>query len=184
MAISNTLAGDDFDSFADDLLVERVPRSLIIIGASKVDDLLLQVLAQYLIPKNSKPKDNDELLEGDRPLATFSARIKLTYRLGLIDETLYRALEQLRALRNKCAHSVNFNVATSPASEHLHELRKGMTARPSYTLTRKRYFAADQLSGIEELQCALLNMCVLLEGVRRQTPRTNGGKRTRTIASG
>ena len=44
MAIS-----DQFDTFAEDLLEERTPRSLIIIGASKVDDLLFQILTKYSI---------------------------------------------------------------------------------------------------------------------------------------
>ena len=76
---------DLFDAFADDLLAERMPRPLIIVGTSKVDLLLFGILDAYLLPKRAKPKHKDELLEGDRPLATFSARIKMCYRLGLID---------------------------------------------------------------------------------------------------
>ncbi len=82
-------ANDLFDAFAEDLLSERSPRLLVIVGASKVDNLLLGILAAYLLPKRAKAKDQDELLEGDRPLATLSARIKICYRLGLIDESLY-----------------------------------------------------------------------------------------------
>lgn len=182
--MSDTSIGDLFDAFADDLLSERAPRPLIIVGASKVDDLLLQILSQYLLPKRVRPQDQDELLEGDRPLATFSSRIKLTYRLGLIDETLCVALEQLRTLRNLSAHSVAFDIAKPPMREHLMVLRKSIVHRQSYRLTKDRYFGGSQLAGVEELQCFLLSLCVLLEAVRRQTSRTHGNTRTRTIASG
>lgn len=181
--MSNTSIDDLFDAFADDLLGERAPRPLIIVGASKVDDLLLQVLSQHLLPKKAKPKDQDELLEGDRPLATFSARIKLTYRLGLIDETCYTALEQLRTLRNSSAHSIAFDIDKSPTREHLAALRKSITHRQSFRLTRDRYFDGAHLTGVEELQCLLLSLCVLLEAVRKKISVTRGNKHTFNIAS-
>ena len=173
-----------FDAFADELLRERASRPLIIVGASKIDDLLLQILTQYLLPKRAKPKDQDELLEGDRPLATFSARIKLTFRLGLIDETLYVTLEQLRTLRNMSAHSVAFDIARSPTRERVAALRKSLVHRRSYRLTKDRYFDRPQPTGVEDLQCLLLSLCVLLEAVRQQTFRTDGNIRARAIASG
>lgn len=88
-----------FDLFADELIAELNARPLIIVGASKADHLLLEVLCAFLLPKLAKPREQDELLEGDFPLATFSARIKICRRLGLIDETLYVALDRLRRLR-------------------------------------------------------------------------------------
>jgi DNA-binding MltR family transcriptional regulator len=87
------------------------------VGASKVDDLLLEILRAFLLPTKAKGQNNDELLEGDRPLATFSSRIKICRRLGLIDETLYRALEQLRALRNLSAYETSFDHAEAPARD-------------------------------------------------------------------
>src|SRR5579872_3798852 len=101
--------GGLFDFFAEDLLAERSPMPLIIVGASKVDHLLREILATFLFPKISKGKDPDELLEGDTPLGTFSARTKMTRRLGMIDETLYVAIDRLRVLRNLSAHSVSFS---------------------------------------------------------------------------
>ena len=99
-----------FDTFAEDLLGERTIRPLIIIGSAKVDNLLFEILNLYLKPKLTKNNEPDELLDGDRPLATFSARIKMCYRLGLIDKTLCLALEKLRALRNPSAHNIAFDI--------------------------------------------------------------------------
>jgi hypothetical protein len=180
MAIVAT--GNLFDSFADDLLGERNARPLIIVGASKVDSLLFQILNVYLLPKRTKTKEQDELLEGDKPLATFSARIKICYRLGLIDETLCFALEKLRALRNPSAHSIGFDIANSPTREHLSELQKSVAKRHSFRLTKERYFDNDPLSRIEELQCVLLTLCVLLEAIREKIQTTSGSTAALSIA--
>lgn len=182
LAVSGGSATALFDDFADDLLREVAPRPLVIVGASKIDDLLLQILSQYLLPKNASPKQPDELLEGDHPLATFSARIKLAYRLGIIDKTLYSALEQVRTLRNLGAHSIAFDTVRSPMRERLAELRKKIVPRQSFRLTRERYFDQEDLAGIKELQCLLLSLCVLLEAVRKKVFVTHGNKGTLSIS--
>ena len=179
----NAPTSDMFDEFAEDLLGERTARPLIIIGASKVDNLLLQILNVYLLPKRAKAKEQDELLEGDRPLGTFSARIKMCYRLGLIDETLYLALEQLRALRNPSAHSIAFDIMKSPTREHISELRKSVASRHSFRQTKKRYFDNAALTKIDELQCVLLTLCVLLELIHEKVSTTCGSKVALSIAT-
>jgi len=172
-----------FDAFAEDMLAERSARPLIIVGATKVDHLLFEILHLFLLPKIAKERDQDELLEGDTPLATFSARIKMCRRLGLLDETLYRILEQLRALRNLAAHRIAFDVAKSPAREHLAELRRQIQSRHSYRLTKERYFDSTLYPPIEELQCLLLTLCVLLEAIREKVSPTVGNKSALSIAA-
>ncbi len=99
-----------FDAFAEDLRAERSARPLVIIGASRIDDLLGEMLRRFLLPKTAKV---DDLLDGDTPWANFSARIKVCRRLGFIDESLYLAIDQLRKLRNLCAHSISFDYSRS-----------------------------------------------------------------------
>ena len=182
-AMRDNLSTDQFDEFADDLLAERTARPLFIVGTSKVENLLFLVLRQHLLPKKTRPNDQDELLEGDRPLATFSARIKLCYRLGLIDETLYQALEQLRNIRNQCAHSIIFDVTSPPIREREAALRKSFAQRKSYRLTKERYFGSKKLTATEELQCVLLTLCALLEVILDSTTVTRGNKHALRIAS-
>jgi hypothetical protein len=173
-----------FDYFAEDLLTERTVRPLVIIGASKVDALLLEVLRGFLLPKSSGPKDNDELLERDPgPLGTFSSRIKMCRRLGLIDPTFHSALEKLRSLRNASAHLVLFDDTKSPVREHFAEFKKSMTSRKSYSLIKERYFQNAPLSRIEEWQCLLLTVCALLEAVREQIRQTLGDKKSMRISA-
>lgn len=174
---------DLFDAFAEDLLGERASRPLVIVGASKVDTLLCEILRSYLLPKRAKANDHDELLEGDRPLATFSARIKICYRLRLIDESLYLSLDTLRTLRNLSAHSINFDTNKSPMREHVAELRKGVGARKSFLLTKERYFEPDPLTKVMELQCLLLTLCVILEAIREKISTTCGSRAALNIAT-
>jgi hypothetical protein len=172
-----------FDIFAEDLLAERSARPLVIIGASKVDHLLLEILRSLLLPKRNKVNDQDELLEGDSPIGTFSARIKLCRRLGLVDETLFIALERLRGLRNLSAHAISFDDSKSPVREHLSELRRQITNRQSYSLTKRRYFDAEPLQAVEQLQCLLLTLCVLLEAIRERVKPIVVNRSAVTIAA-
>jgi hypothetical protein len=171
----------DFDDFADALRVERGVRPLFIVGSSKIDYLLLDILRTYHLPKLSKGNNEDELLEGDK--CTFSTRIKMCRRLGLIDETLYQSLERVRIIRNKCAHAVAFDHAVSPLRDNLSEFRKSLVDRASYKLTKKRYFDDEFTNSIEEWQCLLLTVCVLLESVRAKTIPTKGNVRTLKISA-
>ena len=172
-----------FDDFAEDLLAERNARPLIIIGAAKIEQLLLEMLATFLLPKRVKAKEQDELLEGDTPLGTFSARIKICHRLGLIDQKLCTTLELLRKIRNLCAHSISFDHAKSPVREHLTEFKRCIDGRSSYKLTRQRYFDNTDLQGIEELQCLLLTICVLLEAIQQNIKRTSGHRKALGISA-
>lgn len=171
-----------FDDFADEFLAERSPRLMVIVGASKVDSLLHDTLAAYLLPKRAKSNEQDELLEGDRPLGTFSSRIKMCYRLAIVDDSLYLVLETLRSIRNVSAHSIAFDAGKSPIREHISELRRRVEPRSSYKWTRERYFANPTLSKTEELQCLLLTICVLLEGIRKKTTPARANKATMAIS--
>ena len=159
-------SAEAFDSFVEDLLSERGVRPLLLIGASKVDLLLMQIIESYLLPKLARPKEQDELLGIDFPLGTFSSRIKLCRRLALVDDSLYKSLEKLRTLRNLSAHSVNFDHGQSPVRDHLSDLKGLLSSRESYSLIRHKYFDDEPLTAIEEWQCALLTICALLEIIR------------------
>jgi hypothetical protein len=176
-------ASELFDAFADDLRAERSVRPLLIVGASKVDDLLLELLRVFLLPKSTKGNDQDELLDGDNPLGTFSSRIKICRRLGVIDETLNLALQRLRILRNLSAHSISFDETRAPVREHFAELKKHITSRRSYRLTKETYLDSTPLQAIEEWQCLVLTICVLLEAIRDSLGTISGNKSALRIAA-
>ncbi len=152
----------EFDEFAEEFLMETSERIIVIICASKLDDILFSNLNKYFLKKISS---KDELLEGDQPLSTFSSRIKINYRLGLIDKSFYYLLEQIRAIRNKSAHNVSFNITKPPFKDHIHNIRKGLEGRKSYQLTKQRYFNDEINNSLKELKCLLLSLCVILQAV-------------------
>jgi hypothetical protein len=96
--------GGEFRAFFDEFKNET-DRAAVIVGAAKLDYLLYQILGRYLLPITGT-KD-DELLEGDSPLSTFSSRINLCHRLGLIDTQFARSLHLVRKIRNTFAHEVS-----------------------------------------------------------------------------
>jgi hypothetical protein len=92
----------EFGSFVDEFKGES-DRAAVILGAAKIDLLLYQILTQFLLPSTG---GRDELLDGDAALGTFSAKIHIAYRLGLIDAEFTRALQLVRKIRNAFAHEV------------------------------------------------------------------------------
>jgi hypothetical protein len=72
-----------------------------ILATSFLDNLLETLLLAHLVD-DQKVRD---LFEGDRPLATFSARISLAFAIGYIPPNVYADLSLLRKIRNHFAHS-------------------------------------------------------------------------------
>jgi hypothetical protein len=159
-----------FDEFADELLAEQQPRALVILASSQIDIQLRNLIESFFWPKTSKTKDPDELLDGDTPLSTFSSRIKLCARLGLIDTALMNALNQLRTIRNMAAHWTVFGISESPLKEELRKFKALITARTSYQLTVDKFYGDDPLSDFQSFQACLLNISVLLASIETEVP--------------
>lgn len=79
-------------------------RAAVILGAAKIDAHLGELLKRHLLPNAGS---QDDLLEGDSPLATFSARIRICNRLGIIDPQFAKLLHTFRRLRNSFAHEID-----------------------------------------------------------------------------
>jgi hypothetical protein len=159
-----------FDQFADELLAERQPRALVILASAQIDTQLRTVIEGFLWPKSGKPKAPDELFDGDSPLSTFSSRIKVALRLGIIDERLADALDKLRDVRNQAAHWISFGVAESPLRDQLKYLQSLIAGRRSYQLTVSKFFSGASLNDLESLQAVLLTMSVLLGSIQTTMP--------------
>ena len=64
---------------------KETDRAAVILCAAKMDALLAFAVRHRLLPN---PNSTDELLDSDRALGTFSARINAAFRLGIIDADL------------------------------------------------------------------------------------------------
>lgn len=95
-------------------------RATVILAAAKMDAMLYLLIGKFLIPITTS---QDELLDGDSPLGTFSSRINIAYRLGLISPDFVKALHIVRRIRNSFAHEVRGgSLKTGGHSDRIREL--------------------------------------------------------------
>jgi DNA-binding MltR family transcriptional regulator len=83
-------------------LADESERAAVVMGVALVDESLEDALVKLLLPAKTNP---DELFAPDRPVGSFGARIRLAYRLGLVDDEFCSVLSMLRRIRNDFAHS-------------------------------------------------------------------------------
>lgn len=155
-----------FDEFADELMQERQPRALVILASAQIDYQVRSLLEDFLWPKATKSNAQDELFDGDNPLSSFSSRIKICRRLGVLDDRIAGALNNLREVRNQAAHWISFGVAEAPLRDQLKHLQSLIVPRRSYRLTVTRFFSDPKLTDFESLQAVLLTLSVLIESIR------------------
>jgi len=154
-----------FDEFADELLAERQPRALVILASAQIDTQLRRVIEGFLWQKPGKAKKADELFDGEGPLSTFSSRIKIALRLGIIDARLTDALNKLRDVRNQAAHWISFGITAAPLRDQLNHLQSLVTPRRSYQLTVAKFFTGERLNELESVQAVLLTLSALLGSI-------------------
>jgi len=85
-------------------LEEQTDRGCAIIGAALMDEAISVVLQNRMIELNREHYDAVFGLHG--PAGSLSNKIELFYALGLCNERLYRAMHDVRAIRNKFAHRI------------------------------------------------------------------------------
>lgn len=101
-----------------DLENESERGAVLLIGAA-LDDALKDLLKIRLIPA----KSTNELFEGTAPLATFSARIDISFSVGVISQLEHRLLHNLRKIRNECAHVRTIRFHEAPLRDKCLSLR-------------------------------------------------------------
>ena len=90
----------------DELEHSPSDRSCVIVAAAYIDELLRYIL-QIFLSSPSNEKEDNELFSGYGSLSSFSSKILLSYRLGLISNYEYRALQTIRKIRNTFAHDIS-----------------------------------------------------------------------------
>lgn len=93
-----------YDIF-DREFVRESDRAAVILTASLFDNALGNLLKNTLVPN---PSASDDLFDGaNAPLSTFSAKIAMSYRMGLISSRFTRDLHLIRKIRNEFAHNIH-----------------------------------------------------------------------------
>lgn len=129
-------------------------RAAVILGAAKLDSLLAQILDRFLMPSLSS---DDELLEGDSPLSSFSARINACYRLGLIRADFAKALHTVRRIRNSFAHDISgCSLDSGPQSDRVKSLLIQLRPLPFFQAVKERFVGGDDSCSTEFKTCLAL----------------------------
>ncbi len=87
-----------------DVLNEESARGKALVAASFLENLLLDIIAAYLIPGKSQK----QLMVGfNAPIGSLSAKIALAAALGLVSEEERRECDLIRRIRNKFTHNAH-----------------------------------------------------------------------------
>jgi hypothetical protein len=133
---------EEFEEFINQFM-EESDRAAVILGASKLEDLLGRLLSRYMVAGYT---DDDPLLKKDGPLGTFSSRIYAAYRLGLIDTEFAKVLHLVRKIRNEFAHEVkDSRLNASPHKERIRELTLFFQHTSLFEEVKASYFS--EISG-------------------------------------
>ncbi|MEO7622369.1 MAG: hypothetical protein ABIS30_04825 [Gallionella sp.] len=98
-------------------MIERMPvilvslrtesdRGCVLVVSTMVEHLLEQHILRRLLPKASSSGDELMSMSAESPISSFSAKINLAFRPGLIAPSERTIFHQLRELRNACAHKI------------------------------------------------------------------------------
>lgn len=90
----------------DELEKSTSDRSCVIVAAAYIDELLGYLFRCFLSSPSSE-KEDKELFTGYGPLSSFSSKILLSYRLGLISNYEFKTLQIIRKIRNLFAHDIS-----------------------------------------------------------------------------
>jgi hypothetical protein len=108
---------DDGIQWMHELMEESSDRAAVIVGTAMIDDSLKSLLMGWFCP--SPITSEDDLLGQERSLSTLNSRIRISYRLRLIDREFAEALHEVRELRNAYAH---WTIAGQVNELHFHKL--------------------------------------------------------------
>lgn len=78
-------------------------RATALLAVAFLDVYLEQALTSFLV---NDPQEVQRLLAPEQPLASFAARARMAYCLGLIDRPSFKDITLIREIRNEFAHSL------------------------------------------------------------------------------
>jgi len=99
----DTPGSDEIKAILADLFSEKNDQAFAVTIAAILDGVVERTVRKKLVCLNKR--EEKELFDGTGPLATFSARIRIGYALGLFDRFIRDDLETIREIRNAFAHT-------------------------------------------------------------------------------
>lgn len=114
---------------------ESSDRSVAIVSAAFLDEVLKRLLINFFLDNDDHDK---RIFTGNGFLSTFSAKINLSYRLGLISKHEYELINKIRDIRNTFAHQLSdISFKTQSITDKCKNLRleKNLTPRINATIS-------------------------------------------------
>jgi DNA-binding MltR family transcriptional regulator len=128
-------------------------RGCILVAASALDVFLEELLRTKLVVDPHAVKYAiAALFEPMGPLATFSAKIKLAYGLGLIDRSDFTDLEKIRRIRNIASHEYSPMTFESQEIIEISRTLKGADLLVPHLPVREKKLGTNPPAGSTELQ--------------------------------
>jgi hypothetical protein len=81
-------------------------RAVAIVAGSFLEELLTEILNNFLVEVENQ-QDSMSIFSGNDILSSFSSKIKMSFRLGLISKDEHRVLNVIRQIRNNFAHELH-----------------------------------------------------------------------------
>ena len=108
----------------------------VILATARMDDLLADLIRFRLLPCATS---KDDFLDGGNGVNSFSNRIDLAFRIGVIEPQLASVLHLFRKIRNNFAQSYTEQSLTkSPHSDRLAELELRARQHPRFDIMKSR----------------------------------------------
>jgi hypothetical protein len=95
---------DEFNIIINELQFEKNDKSVALLAASVLDDVLQEALRTFFRDLNSTEFSN--LFDPDMPLGSFSAKARIAYAMRLCERRDTKNLDCIREVRNAFAHSI------------------------------------------------------------------------------
>jgi hypothetical protein len=154
----------DVNAYFRNIMTES-ERGKVILLAAKIDELLGELLKRYFKPSRAKDEKDDKVFRIMGLLGTFSARIEMAHRVGLISREAANCYDLLREIRNDCAHGQGQFTYTQGSNADKFRSFKEMSFKVSgmekfFTLVEKVHVAEG--GRVKDLQFMMLTMVHIL----------------------
>jgi DNA-binding MltR family transcriptional regulator len=95
-------------------------RAIVIIGSAFLETILEHILIEFF-PEGEK--EVDILLSYDKPLGTYSNKVRMIYCLGLIEKKIMKDLKLIGKIRNRFAHDLSVSFEDKDITNWTRELK-------------------------------------------------------------
>ncbi|WP_159069186.1 hypothetical protein [Burkholderia metallica] len=160
--------GEDYVKIVRSLLGES-ERAAVVLAAARLDVELENAIKHVLMPF---PGGNDPLFDADRALGTFSAKILIAHRLGIISLEFEHALQILRKIRNDFAHQIETSsLSNDPQRGRLETLYSKFKCSEKFRKVEQMVGGLEAVSATPEQRKLVACCSTMIAILGNSTPR-------------